>query len=158
MQVLLSSINVKKHILLLCSLTISNMSGFLKTRQLTTRQCTIWIACLALLFNALLPPGIHAFSNARNSSPLGEICSTGGTKPAAATGSVTQPATDVLLQHLNHCLSCVVNSGVLALPQHLATQLLAIAGHDLFPEFLYHSPLPWFTWPKAHPRAPPALF
>jgi hypothetical protein len=137
------------------------------------KRLQIWIACCAILLNALAPSVSHALSRMAGPSQMIEICSASGTrwisgdavgtsastiasKVADAQFSAQEPSTDSPLHHLEHCPFCMTHAGTFALPAP-STSLFAVqGGHDLFPALFYHSPSPLFSWSAAHPRGPPA--
>ncbi|MEO8406992.1 MAG: DUF2946 domain-containing protein [Oxalobacteraceae bacterium] len=132
-------------------------AGMVNLRKPT--RLTIWIACFAILLNALAPSISYAMS-ARNgqSSSWIEICTVGGTKfiaPASDSASDTAPSSDSIDHQSGHCPFCLSHAGTFALPPPSATPLAISVGHDLFPFLFYRSPQPLFSWTAANPRAPP---
>jgi len=134
---------------------------------LNSRRWHIWIACFAILMNALAPSISQAFNvmNATTGLPgFAEICTTQSTKIVAnqKTSASLQnqfPAQDPLqsvLHHMQHCQCCVTHAGNLALPFPDTPHVVVIEGHDVYPALFYHSPSPLFSWATAHARAPPA--
>ena len=122
------------------------------------QQLHFWIACIALLFNALAPSISYAMAARHGAAPLLEICTATGSRlvdtalPASADG----PA-QALLQHLKHCQACIAHAGAFGMPPVLTLPLPALAGHDVFPPLFYLSPSPLFSWTRAQSRAPPAV-
>lgn len=119
----------------------------------------IWIACLAILLNALVPSISHALSAMHGASKVVEVCSTAGTKLLAIDQAAPDSSPiDSTLHHLEHCPFCLTHAGTFALPAAtLTTPFAVMGGYDLFPSLFYHSPTPLFSWSGAHPRAPPTL-
>jgi hypothetical protein len=143
---------------------IALMGQFLRRKQLQ-----VWIACLAILLNALAPSISHALSRMAGPSNMIEICSASGTrwissevastiagKIPGAQFSAEEPSTGSPLHHLEHCPFCLTHAGTFALPAPLSTLFAVQGGHDLFPALFYDSPSPLFSWSAAHPRGPPA--
>ena len=134
-------------------------------KLLGRKRLQIWIACFAILLNALAPSISHALSSMAGPSNMIEICSASGTKWVSndvASGvsgqqaAPEQPSTDSPLHHLEHCPFCITHAGTFALPAASTTLLAIEGGHDLFPALFYHSPSPLFSWSAARPRGPPA--
>ncbi|WP_423047122.1 DUF2946 domain-containing protein [Undibacterium sp. Dicai25W] len=134
---------------------------------LNSRKWHIWIACFAILINALAPSISQAFDlmNAKTGLPgFAEICTTQGAKIVSdqVTSASLQnqfPAKDPLqsvLHHMQHCQCCVTHADNLALPFPDSQQVAIIEGHDAYPALFYHSPTTLFSWATAHARAPPA--
>ncbi len=133
--------------------------------MLGRKRLQIWIACLAILLNALAPSVSHALSRMAGPSKMIEICSASGTRwissevastIVGAQFSAQEPSTDSPLHHLEHCPFCMTHAGSFALPAPSSTLFAIQGGHDLFPSLFYHSPFPLFSWSAAHPRGPPA--
>jgi hypothetical protein len=139
----------------------------------STRRLQIWIACFAILLNALAPSISHALSRMAGPSNMIEICSASGTRWISGDGAgavvaglagaqfsaetpSTLDSTTSPLLHLEHCPFCMTHAGTFALPSPSTTLFAVQSGHDLFPALFYHSPSPLFSWSAAHPRAPPA--
>lgn len=128
------------------------MRKFLKTKPLF-----IWIACFAMLVNALAPSISYAMTAASSvpASPMMEICTMGGVRSIAAIAG--QPDN----QHPGpgdsgaHCPFCLLHGGNLGLPPSGMPVLPVVAGHDSFPHLFYHAPYRLFSWTAANPRGPP---
>jgi hypothetical protein len=132
------------------------------TRHWRMRARIVWIACLAILFNALVPMASHAMQARAPAAMVMEIevCTAMGME----TMSVTLPAAGrdefdagKLQKHMNHCGDCVVHAPVLGLPPPLMAAFALRAGSDAWPPLYYQSPRPLFSWSLAQPRAPPHL-
>ena len=125
------------------------MGKFLRRKRLQ-----IWIACLAILLNALAPSISHALS--AGPSNMIEICSASGTTWIAVDQATPDSSTKSPLHHLEHCPFCMTHADTFALPLPLAPSFAVTGGHELFPALFYHSPSPLFSWSAAKPRGPPA--
>ncbi|HAT32980.1 MAG TPA: DUF2946 domain-containing protein [Janthinobacterium sp.] len=112
------------------------------------RRLHIWIACCAILLNALGPAVTHAADAWRGAPLAGEICRA---VPVAA-GKRT-PAGDAKMER--HCAYCTPHAGSFALAPPAAAVTLNIAAHLPRPVFFYRSAQPPTAWPAARPRAPP---
>ena len=105
----------------------------------------IWIACFAILLNALAPSISHALAAP---TPAGaDICSNGKLKPG--TPSTLAPMAD--------CAFCLPHAGSELLAPPTAPAVLALEGHALRPYLFYHAPRPLLALSAAPPRGPPAL-
>ena len=127
------------------------MKRFWKNKLLT-----VWIACFAILLNALAPSISYAL-NARTDSaaPMAEVCRMGTSmaKPAPIHHSSDQGDA----HGAKHCPFCLPHAGSFALPPPDVPRCAIAAGHDLFPSLFYQSPQPLFSWAAANPRGPPLL-
>ncbi|MET3130780.1 hypothetical protein AAKU55_001038 [Oxalobacteraceae bacterium GrIS 1.11] len=127
-------------------------------KYLKRRTLHIWIACLAILLNALAPSISHALAVTGVTSSMLEVCSVDGKKYVSLDQATPEKSpVDSSLHHLQHCPFCMSHAGSFALPTSLNASFAVVGGHDLFPALYYHSPSPLFSWSRAHPRAPPAL-
>lgn len=120
-----------------------------------------FIACVAVLLNALAPAISHTIAAAQDKSVSWiEVCSASGTKllpfPAdqltdKRKGNDSKPMS---MDHCAYCLSHVGSFGLLGdsnftpAPVNLSYSL---------PKLFYHSPRPLFVWAASNPRAPPVL-
>ncbi|WP_025916890.1 DUF2946 domain-containing protein [Herminiimonas sp. CN] len=123
-------------------------------------QLRVWIACFAILLNALAPSISHAIS-ARDgqASAWVEVCTAGGSKRVAVapvTPADTAPSDHSIAHQSEHCPFCMSHAGSFSLPPPSMAPLAASGGHALFPALFYRSPRPLFSWATANPRAPPA--
>lgn len=129
------------------------MRKFLKNKPLF-----VWIACFAMLLNALAPSISHAVTAwSSASAPAMEVCTMNGVQSIAATAGL--PAGDHSGQtdagNSGHCHFCLAHCGSLALlPTGMPVRAI-VAGHDLFPHLFYHAPYRLFSWAAANPRGPP---
>jgi hypothetical protein len=131
------------------------MSKFLRRTRLH-----IWIACFAILLNALAPSVSHALAALRGAPTLVEVCSVAGSKMVAVDQAAPDGApssSDSVLHHLEHCPYCINHAGSAMPPPALPTPFAVRGGHDVFPSLFYHAPTPLFSWSAANPRAPPAV-
>jgi hypothetical protein len=142
-------------------------------RFLRRRRLGIWIACFAILMNALAPSISHAMALMNGTASLIEVCTVDGTRYISA-GTSTEvsangdprdgqaarlpgKATVDLVHDMQHCPFCYTHAASFALPVPFAVPLAVTGGHDVFPPLFYQSPTPLFSWSRAHPRGPPAL-
>ena len=134
---------------------------------LNVRQWQIWIACFAILLNALAPSisqAVEVMNTKSGFSGFAEICTTQGAKVSSETTSppslekfqATKNPIQSVLHHMQHCQCCVTHGGNFALPPPDSIKVIVIDGHDAYPSLFYHSPSPLFSWATAHARAPPA--
>jgi hypothetical protein len=136
------------------------------TRHRFDRARIVWIACLAILFNAFAPLVSHAMEAAASttSAPTAmsmEICTALGmtTMPLAlALAPDGQGDHDAGKPHkaMNHCGYCVSHAASHGLPPAPAIGFAAAQGRDVYPPLYYHSPRPLFPWSLAQSRAPPS--
>src|SRR5437868_1809738 len=120
----------------------------------TRRRLTVWIACFAILLNALAPSISHAISSLNAaSSTLLEICTVDGAKYIAASGDAAVPqipAKDPLAHHVKHCPFCAAHPVSFALTPPSIMSFALVGGHDYFPPLFYQSPQPLFSWAAAN--------
>ncbi|MGJ7915292.1 DUF2946 domain-containing protein [Massilia sp. LXY-6] len=123
-----------------------------------------WIACLAILFNALVPLVSQAMQAAGPAPTLMqmEVCTAMGMKTMpvvlSATPSDAGDASSGKLQKgIAHCGLCVFHAAAYGLPPPMGAGFVAAAGRDAFPPLHYQSSRPLFPWSLAQPRAPPRL-
>jgi len=114
----------------------------------------IWIAILAILFNALAPSISHALAWAGTRAYPSDICSVSAPRDA---GSGEQKAPAQTPHAMKHCLMCGLHGGTDGLPPAAAapqyTAVAAVPPNHPFPTV--HAALP--HWNGAAPRAPPAI-
>lgn len=125
-------------------------------------QLRIWIACFAILLNALAPSISHAISafNGHSAQPplWMEVCTVDGAKfvaPVSDKVPDTAPSNNSIAHQSEHCPFCLSHAGTFALPPPSLTPFAVSGQHDLLPSLFYRSPQPLFSWAAAHPRAPP---
>jgi len=129
----------------------------------STRLRWIWIACFAILMNALAP----AISHAVNGKPRSwEICLNDGTRvtgigelDAATFAAVTDRRSSKVqaMASLKHCSYCLPHAGSFGLPPSDLALSLPLGGATLRPTLFYQSPLPLPVWSASNPRGPPAF-
>lgn len=119
---------------------------------------SIWIACLAIFLNALLPSLDYAVSKMISPQEMVEICSAAGTKflPAEQV-LLSKSSPDTTHHQFKQCSFCATHAGTFALPVDLSVRWMVSVGHALLPFLFYHSPKLLFSWLHAHPRAPPVI-
>jgi hypothetical protein len=120
----------------------------------------VWLACLAILFNALAPSLSYALTKADSRSGLQEICSATGSKFVTAdqgkfVSKSTKTPADNVAHHLQHCPYCSSHAASFILPATDIMQFAIAGGQAVYPSLFYHSPSPLFSWSRANPRAPP---
>jgi len=140
------------------------------------RLLQVWIACFAILLNALAPAVSHALALADggHAGPGWEICMNDGTRlsgrgtldestfraltdrsrPAPASSSNT-PADTAL--PMTDCGYCLAHAGSLGLPPPALAPLPFAVSTVERPFLFYHAPRPLQVWVAAHPRGPPAV-
>ncbi|NMM37610.1 MAG: DUF2946 domain-containing protein [Glaciimonas sp.] len=132
------------------------------------RRLTIWIACFAILLNALAPSISYAmYAMAAPSGTLSfltEVCTANGTQlfavPAEkAIESALKPDGDKKkdLAASGHCPFCMTHCGSFSLLPTGAIRFAVSTKHGLLPPLYYQSPQPLFSWAVAHSRAPPVV-
>lgn len=120
----------------------------------TRRTLYLWIACLAMLLNALTPSLSHALAASGRGGWV-EVCSAAG-KQYVAAPAVPSP-TDTSLHQLAHCPFCLPHAGSFALPAPQLFHLPVLSGHDLYGPLPHATALPVLPWLGARPRGPPSL-
>lgn len=124
---------------------------------LKRRQWHLWLACLAMLFNALAPSISYAYAAASGAARLADICSASGPRsPSIAQHKPATSGTDVVFDHLKHCPFCVSHAGSFALPSAAMPRHAPLAAREVYPALFYQAPAPLFAWTSARPRGPPA--
>ncbi len=105
----------------------------------------IWIACFAILMNALAPSISHALAASRGAAAGPDIC-------RADTGQGIPSK----LAAMDHCGYCLPHGGSEGLMAHAITGLGLFSGHELRPFLFYRAPQPLLALSAAPPRGPPA--
>jgi hypothetical protein len=125
---------------------------------------TIWIACFAVLMNALAPSISHAMAAASAVPASWEICRTDGSARAAAgqpdllaAGAPAKKTTDNKIAPMEDCGYCLPHGGSTALMPSTLTGLGLMGGHALRPFLFYRAPQPLLALAAAPPRGPPAF-
>jgi len=138
------------------------------------RLLQVWIACFAILLNALAPAVSHALALAdgRHAGPGWEICLNDGTRlsgrgtlddatfraltdrsnPVESAAAAPAPATT---SPMTDCGYCLAHAGSLGLPPPALAPLPFAAAVTQRPFLFYHAPRPLEIWVAAHPRGPP---
>jgi hypothetical protein len=124
-----------------------------------------WIACLAILFNALVPLVSHAMDAVWPApAPVVmdlEVCTALGmqTMPLtlAPAGPEKQDGFDAgkLHKNMSHCAYCAAHASPHGLPPPMSAAFVPAAGRDAYPPLYYQASRPLFPWSLAQPRAPP---
>jgi hypothetical protein len=127
----------------------------------TTRQLFIWIACLAVLLNALVPSVSHAVAAGRAAPASREICRADPTASVPRLAAHLAPAAAHKAGHdggalLQDCGYCVAHAGSQGLLPAITAGLGMLGGHALRPVLSYHAPRPLLALAAAAPRGPPA--
>ena len=132
----------------------------------TSWRWTIWIACFAVLLNALAPSISHAMA-ARDGIPaVWEICRADNGAPAASepsdlvvvgAGSLARKITQDKFSAMDDCGYCLPHAGSQALMPSTITGLGLMGGHALRPFLFYRAPQPLLALSAAPPRGPPAF-
>lgn len=125
----------------------------------TRRRLHIWIACFAILMNALAPTVSHALAA---HDPLGtpQICRPGATfasSPELAAVILAASVADADAAAAGHCPYCLPHAGADALMPVLYDGLGLMAGHALRPFLFYRAPRPLLALTAAPARGPPSL-
>ena len=124
------------------------------------RRIIAWLACLAILLNALAPAISHAMAAANGkSAPWAQICTTSGTKFIALDLALKsdQKQDENAAMNMDHCAYCVTHAGSFGMTA--SNEFVVYApnlSYDL-PQLFYHAPRPLFVWAAANPRAPPVV-
>ena len=128
----------------------------------SSRLRWIWIACFAILLNALAPTISHAVNGQPRSW---EICLNDGTRItgtgeldyatflAVTDRSKPQPS---MQMDMEDCSYCLPHAGSFGLPPVGALAMLPLDGGALRPDLFYQSPQPLPVWTASNPRGPPA--
>jgi len=117
------------------------------------QQRHIWIALLAILFNALAPTVSYALAWSSSAPYSGDICS--ASTPRADT-NLSQKTPAQLPHAMKHCLMCAIHGGADGLPPASSTPL--IGENQLLPPAVmpYQVQCMPQLWSDAAPRAPPS--
>jgi hypothetical protein len=131
----------------------------------TSWRWTIWIACFAVLMNALAPSISHAMAAANGVPGTWEICRADGNALAApgdhdlvVVGQMAKKTTQDKAAPMSDCGYCLPHGGSLALMPSTITGLGLIGGHALRPFLFYRAPQPLLALSAAPPRGPPSYF
>lgn len=130
-------------------------------------RLTLWIACFAILVNALAPSIAQTLSVLRGDSMAWSICSTNNTKnisrvlsrlDARAYANAIKPAEKSKTSTAMDCAYCLPHVDTSTLLSSLMSGLGIFTGHELRPLLFYHAPQPMLALSAARPRGPPADF
>ena len=117
-----------------------------------------WLACLAILLNALMPTIAHAVAASQDEPALwGVICSASGTKFVPAPFDLPADKKSDTGSMMAHCPYCLMHAGSAGPLPQAPSMPIAPALKHVMPELFYLAPYPLFAWATAQPRAPPAL-
>lgn len=139
----------------------------------TGKGWTIWMACFAILLNALAPTISHAMAahDAGRAPATWEICRapgstvrTDGSHQLLTVGKFNQQLTAALMRkHADHesmamadCAYCLPHAGSFALLPASFDLAAISAGRALRPYLFYHAPRPLLALSAAPPRGPPS--
>lgn len=135
----------------------------------TSWRWTIWIACFAVLMNALAPSISHAMAAMNGVPATWEVCRTDGSAAVAglgqdrgqgelvAVGSLVKKAIEKTAPAMADCGYCLPHGGSVALMPTTITGLGLVTGHALRPFLFYRAPQPLLALSAAPPRGPPAF-
>jgi hypothetical protein len=147
------------------------------------RLLQVWLACCAILMNALAPAVSHALAYERGQQHTWEICLNDGTRlaglgqldeatflaltdrskrtertgsvPSVLAGHAMGPADETM--SMADCGYCLPHAGALGLPPPAGLAVPAAAAMPERPYLYYHAPRPLQAWASAQPRGPPAI-
>jgi hypothetical protein len=142
-------------------------------RKSTSWTATIWMACFAILLNALAPSISHAMA-LLNPGPgvpaTWEICRAPGSTMQSSGGhsllgvgkfgleltpALAPKPADHQSMSMADCAYCVPHAGSFALPPPSHAFIGLPAGQALRPYLFYHAPKPLLALSAAPPRGPP---
>jgi hypothetical protein len=135
-------------------------------RKSTSRRWAIWIACFAVLLNALAPSISHAMAAATRGVPATwEICrldggaaiATPGQSDIVVIGALAKQVNETRFANMDDCGYCLPHGGSVALLPSAITGLGLMGGHALRPFLFYRAPQPLLALSAAPPRGPPAF-
>jgi len=131
------------------------------------RRLVSWLACMAIMLNALAPAISHAVESLHDkSAPWEQICSVSGTKfvpldfgsltnkqaADSKNGGGTKP-----MAPMQHCPYCLAHAGSIAILTDHGFVLTQAGSSYSLPELFYQSPRTLFVWAASSPRAPPSF-
>jgi hypothetical protein len=132
-------------------------------KKSTSRRWTIWIACFAVLVNALAPSISHAMAAMGGVPATWEICradgaalATPGQPELVAVGAFSKKVTEGKIAWMTDCGYCLPHGGSVALVSSTMTGFGLMGGHALRPLLFYRAPQPLLALSAAAPRGPPA--
>ena len=118
----------------------------------TSSLLWIWIACFAILMNALAPSISHAVAYANGEPSAWDICRADNKAPLKP-GTPGAPAK----MSMTDCDYCVSHAGSFGLPPSFDSSLGHFGAQPSHPFLFYRSPAPLAAWSAARPRGPPAF-
>jgi hypothetical protein len=129
------------------------------------RQLISWLACMAIVLNALAPAVSHAMAKIQgDSAPWEQICSVSGIKfvpmafgPSTSTQQADQKGDNTQPMSMQHFPYCLVHAGSIAVLTEYGFDLYQADLSYSLPELFYQSPRPLFVWAASSPRAPPTF-
>ena len=142
------------------------------------RLLQVWLACCAILMNALAPAVSHALAYERSGQHTWEICLNDGTRLAGfgqldeatflALTDRSKPGMHAGLAELAEhgtgeamsmadCGYCLPHAGALGLPPPAGIAVPAAVAMPERPYLYYHAPRPLRAWASAQPRGPPVV-
>jgi hypothetical protein len=148
------------------------------------RLLQVWLACCAILMNALAPAVSHALAYQGSAPHTWEICLNDGTRlagfgqldeatflaltdrskgtrlagPAGLAGpaELAKHGTDEAMS-MADCGYCLPHAGTLGLPPPAGIAVPAAVAMPERPYLYYHAPRPLRAWTSAQPRGPPTI-
>jgi hypothetical protein len=134
------------------------------------KRLYIWIACFAVLMNALAPAISHALAGVRGGVPTWEICRADALAEAVPghpellvvgnnatlVKKITGATERTAMGFMEHCAYCLPHAGAFALLPTAVSGLGIFGGHALRPFLFYRAPQPLPALSAAAPRGPPA--
>lgn len=128
-------------------------------KTLATRALWVWIACFAVLMNALAPSVSHAIAFSQGVPATWEICRADGTRVTVSgliTGAEDGGKSDGAAKAAGEdCAYCQTHAGSFGLPP-VTLSSLPVKGMRAAPFLFYRAPRPLAAWTTAQPRGPPA--
>jgi hypothetical protein len=132
------------------------------------RRISAWLACLAILLNALAPTISHAMAKAQgDDTPWAQICSTNGARlipldlgslsADTSTSSRQDGEPQQSSMAMDHCAYCLTHAGSFAVFTDTPLPAFSTMVSQDYPARFYQSPHRLFVWATASPRAPPVL-
>lgn len=133
-------------------------------RTSTSWRWTIWIACFAVLMNALAPSISHAMATVSGVPATWEICRADASAAAVpdhpelvTVGAFAKKIPQKNVGVMADCGYCLPHGGSVALMPSTITGLGLMGGHALRPFLFYRAPQPLLALSAAPPRGPPAF-
>ncbi len=126
-------------------------------------QPGIWIACCAILINALAPSLSQALAALRGPPAGWDICRADASAPLVRPALWTPAARAVRRTDgpgkamLVHCAYCLPHAGSDALLSSKGSASSLLLGHALRPVLVYRAPQPWLALLARAPRGPPGV-